>query len=403
MNIRVILLRHGESTYNALKLYQGCSDESVLTARGCQQARMTGALLKNISFDAIYTSSLRRARETAREVLETIEPQLHPQIIKVDRRLREANLATWEGVPFQQVQSEFANDYRCWKQTPQNLKMKLPRSQQQNRGQEYIYPVRDLYDRVGKFWQEILPRHQNQTLLLAAHGGTNRALISTALGIAPFLFHTIQQSNCGISILNFFAAKPGKARLEALNLTTHISENLPKLKEGGKGKRLLLVSQGAIHPTQISKLAHLLEPVSINFSLYNEFDTSSAIANAILENHPETVQLPITQPNWGKIWQNTLSANNHKNNDELITGLVVASVRQIKTFFAKIFEIESTDFDHLQLQPGTISAIHYPNSEHPPIVQAINILGFNSPEQSYFDRDGNRAIEIETPVSSAIA
>ncbi|NJS16920.1 MAG: histidine phosphatase family protein [Nostocaceae cyanobacterium CSU_2_110] len=68
-NTRVILLRHGQSTYNVLGLYQGSSDRSNLTELGRQQAILTGTFLKNIKFDAIYSSPLKRAQETAIEVL----------------------------------------------------------------------------------------------------------------------------------------------------------------------------------------------------------------------------------------------------------------------------------------------------------------------------------------------
>jgi probable phosphoglycerate mutase len=71
---RVILVRHGESTYNALGLYQGSSDESVLTEAGCHTARQTGAFLRGLAIDAIYTSSLQRAQETAREMLAVMAP-----------------------------------------------------------------------------------------------------------------------------------------------------------------------------------------------------------------------------------------------------------------------------------------------------------------------------------------
>ncbi len=393
MNTRVILLRHGESTYNTLGLYQGSSDESVLTATGRQQARMTGAFLKNITFDAIYSSSLKRARGTAREVLEAIDPQLDPTIIKVDERLREADLPAWQGVAFQQVRSQFADDYRCWKQTPQNLKMELPQTG------EYIYPARDLFDRVLEFWQEILPRYENCTLLLVTHGGTNRALISTALGISPRLFHTIQQSNCGISILNFSESKPGKASLEALNLATQSGETIPKLKEGGKGRRLLLVPSGNIHPLDLDKLTRLLAKVAIDFSLCDDLDLSHHLADTILKNRPETIQLRVNQENFGSLWQNNLSANN-KNHDRLITGLVVASAAQISNLFAEIFDFKSDRVDRLQLQPGTLSAVHYPNSNHPPIVQAINILGFNPPQLKPSVADNTI---LETSVARAIA
>ncbi|MDJ0719360.1 MAG: hypothetical protein QNJ54_34940 [Prochloraceae cyanobacterium] len=71
-----------------------------------------------------------------------------------------------------------------------------------------------------------------------------------------------------------------------------------------------------------------------------------------------------------------------KNAEKLMTGLVVASAAQIKILFGEVFGMRSERLDSLQLQPGTIGVIHYPNSEHPPIVQAINILGFNPASNS---------------------
>lgn len=66
---RVILVRHGQSTYNAQKRYQGSCDDSVLTEKGHSDAYRTGVALKTIKLDAVYTSPLRRTQETTAEIL----------------------------------------------------------------------------------------------------------------------------------------------------------------------------------------------------------------------------------------------------------------------------------------------------------------------------------------------
>jgi probable phosphoglycerate mutase len=396
---RVILVRHGQSTYNLLGLYQGSSDESVLTEKGRHAARQTGAFLNGLSFDAIYTSSLKRAQETASEMLAVMAPAVDVKKIHVVKALRETDMPAWEGLPFQYVREQFAADYRCWKQRPHEFRMEIP--QQGVQGEQgsgftnilqqtslplppspppplYFYPALELYDRVQQFWQEVLPRHVGQTLLFVTHGGTNSALIGTAIGLTPDRYHTIQHSNCGISVLNFPAGASEPAQLEALNLATHVGENLPQLKEGGQGLRLLLMPSTA-NPKPTQKLAQLLKEVTINFSISGSLDNSQAIREQILQYHPETVQLEVLQEDFPEAWQQAIDVRspvtNSANSNQLVTGLVIARDAIIKRFLGQVLGMNSDQLWQLQLHEGAISCIHYPNPDHPPILQAINISG----------------------------
>ncbi len=369
MGTRVILLRHGQSTYNALGLYQGCCDESVLTETGCQMARQTGAFLRGIKFDAIYTSPLKRAQETTRQVLSAINSKIDPQQIHIVPLLRETDLPVWQGLPFQQVRQQFASDYTGWKQTPHLFSMEVVREGIK----QPFYPALDLYDRLKQFWQEVLPRHRNQTLLVVAHGGTNRAAIATALGIDPSLYHAIQQSNCALNVLHFPTGDLSSARLEAVNLATHVDETLPQPKEGGQGLRLLLVPTQGNQPDQDRKIASLLQAVPIQFSLCNNHDCTQQTLAAIVETHPETVQLQVLRQDFPEIWQQALVQS--KSNDQLMTGLVVAHPDAIANLLGQVLGIEKEQRWRLQLQSGTLSAIHYPATKHPPILQAMNAYG----------------------------
>ena len=73
---RVSIVRHGQSTYNTLGLYQGSSDDSVLTELGRVDASHTGNFLRGVKFDAIYSSPLQRAKHTTEEILRVIAPQI---------------------------------------------------------------------------------------------------------------------------------------------------------------------------------------------------------------------------------------------------------------------------------------------------------------------------------------
>lgn len=120
---RVVLVRHGQSTYNALGLYQGKCDRPLLTETGYKDARLTGEFLKKLKFDAIYSSSLQRSQATAKEILKTISPQTNPNTINFTYQLRETDLPAWEGLAFQYVRENFSQDYHHWKQRPHEFCM----------------------------------------------------------------------------------------------------------------------------------------------------------------------------------------------------------------------------------------------------------------------------------------
>lgn len=215
---RVILVRHGQSTFNAQGRHQGSSDESMLTELGTYAARQTGEFLSGLVIDSLYVSSLRRAQETASEILSVMKPTVNLQNIHVVWQLREIDLPAWQGRYHQDVQAIFAEDYRCWKRHPEQFSMIDPQNNQR------IYPVLDLYQRSQQFWQDILPQHHGQILMVVSHSGTNRALISTALNLPPTHYHALKQSNCGVSILKFTQQQDRyTAQLEVLNETSHLT------------------------------------------------------------------------------------------------------------------------------------------------------------------------------------
>jgi len=232
----VFLLRHGESTFNEQGRCQGCSDESVLTGNGVRTAALVGAYLRSDPPDVIFASPLRRACETA----EIIQSTLRTSGVRVvlHNLLREVDLPLWEGLTYDQVRSNFSGEYRTWSERPDLLQMGGNR------------PVADLYRRAGHFWSEVLPQSAGKRLLVVSHVGTCRALIGSALGISARFYHRTQHSNGGLSILEFDGVEGdefGSCRVKALNLTGHLEQPLPKLKEGKRGVRLLLLpSDGAV-------------------------------------------------------------------------------------------------------------------------------------------------------------
>ncbi len=96
--MNLIFLRHGETIWNRTGRWQGNTDVP-LSETGMDQARKASEQLKNYKIDCIFSSDLRRARDTARIVSEALGMW---QVME-DRRLRERNLGIMEGKTTEEI------------------------------------------------------------------------------------------------------------------------------------------------------------------------------------------------------------------------------------------------------------------------------------------------------------
>src|SRR5712692_4598243 len=234
---RILIVRHAQSTFNMQLRYQGRSDEPVLTDRGIATAIQAGRYLSNERIDAVLSSPLRRALQTAEIITAILRECGQDELcLNTSDDLMEIDLPQWQGLELEAVRQQFPDDYRIWTNQPHEFRMAA-------KAGTSFFPVQELFGQVRRFWQEFLFRHGRQTVVLVTHGGTARALISTAVDVKPERFHSLQQSNCGISVLAF---APGAitAEIEALNLTRHSGERMPKLKMGKRGERIVMVGSG---------------------------------------------------------------------------------------------------------------------------------------------------------------
>lgn len=428
MSTRVIIVRHGQSTYNAQKMIQGRCDESVVTEKGLIDAQKVAQALSEIKIDAFYCSPLQRAKRTA----EVIHASLaNPPSLQPTDKLLEIDLPLWEKLPKDEVRSKFADDYRQWHTNPQEFKMIL------EDGKEH-YPVLDLYQQAQDFWRATIPQHQGQTILIVAHNGINRCLIMTALGIKSDRYHSIQQSNCCINILNFSGSFGEAVQLESLNQTSHLGITLPPPRPNHSGPRLLLVRHGETNwnkesrfqgirdiplndngRSQARKAGTFLENVAIDFAVSSSMLRPKETAEIILERHPhvtletttelieichglwegmletdikaeypdllqqwkdkpETVQMPEGE-NLQQVWDRAIAAwhkivAEHSNTDSLTTGLVVAHDAINKAILCYLLGLQPHHFWGIKQGNGAVSVIDYPNgAAGKPVLQAINI------------------------------
>jgi len=185
MALRVLLVRHAETTWNRERRYQGWTD-TALSETGRAQAEAAGRLLAREPLAAVWSSPLRRAHETAAAIA---GPQGLP--VRVSQAFKEMGFGDWEGLTVAEVSARFAEEHRAWIETP-HLAVRP--------GGEALEDVRR---RVLAGLDALRLAHDGQSICLVAHGVPSRLLILAALGLGPDRLWSVQVSPSGISELEF--------------------------------------------------------------------------------------------------------------------------------------------------------------------------------------------------------
>ncbi|MEM9541257.1 MAG: histidine phosphatase family protein [Cyanobacteria bacterium P01_E01_bin.42] len=435
MTTRVIIVRHGQSSYNAQQKIQGRCDESVLTEKGQAEAEKVGAALQGVKFDAVYHSPLQRATQTA-GIVQKFLPECPP--LQTTEKLKEIDLPLWEKLGKQETIEKFPEDYRCWKQRPHEFKMRVSSPD----GEQDHFPVLSLYEQAQQFWQEAIAQHQGQTILIVAHNGINRCLILSAIGIPPERYHTIQQSNCCINVLNFSGDFGDAVQLESLNQVSHMGIVLPPARPPKlPALRLLLVRHGETEWNRMSrfqgmmdiplnengkeqarKAAEYLKDVHIDFAVTSSLLRPKETAEIILQHHPnvplesddllkeighglwegkleseikaefgellqqwkdspETVQMPEGE-NLQQVWDRAIAAWNKivqtkSNASEPKVCLVSAHDAINKVILCYLLGLKPKNFWNIKQGNGAVSVIDYPDGlEGLPVLQTINLTTY---------------------------
>jgi broad specificity phosphatase PhoE len=180
--IHLMLVRHGESEWNVQRRYQGQSDIP-LSALGRRQAQLVAERLMGVRIDAIYASDLVRAWETA----STISAMNGTQVVP-EPRLRELKFGVLEGLTFEEAQEQYPEMLAAWQddfnQPPQ--------------GAETI----DLFnERCVSFLDELKQKHDEQVVLLVAHGGSLSEILRSVLGLSREKRWYLELENTSLSEL----------------------------------------------------------------------------------------------------------------------------------------------------------------------------------------------------------
>jgi len=161
------VVRHGETLWNASGQAQGHTDIE-LSDEGRSQARQLAVRLSGLSFSALYSSDLLRARETAEIAGSLLESA--PLPVLLEPRLREIDVGYFAGKNWREIHASFPEYYESLKSDPWGTKRPGGES------------MADLYARVQGALLELSGRHPGEKVLIFTHGGVVRVAVSLALG-----------------------------------------------------------------------------------------------------------------------------------------------------------------------------------------------------------------------------
>lgn len=182
--MNLYFVRHGETEHNKKKCYYGSIDVNI-TNRGILQAEKGAEKLKNINFNKVYASELKRTSQTASILLQKKQYDL----IK-DKRINELNFGIFEGKSHEEIREMYSEEWKLWCDDWQNF---VPPE-----GESYI----QFYTRIKSFMDDILKLNE-ENVLIVAHGGVIRSIYCYLLGGNLDFFWNFGSENGDITIIKY--------------------------------------------------------------------------------------------------------------------------------------------------------------------------------------------------------
>ena len=203
MTLRLWLVRHAQSTWNAEGRLQGKADPP-LTDMGRRQAAQVAQRLAVAAPDAIYASPLRRAAETAQIIGEAVDRH-----VIEDRRLEEIGVGAASGKRWEEVT-------QCWPH--------LERISQRGDLSLHYFPGAESVDafghRVAACFTAIRAAHDHGDVVVVSHGGVFRAYLSQIMNVRGGYTPVLHFANTSVSQVVF--VRPGWTDVRFINDVSHL-------------------------------------------------------------------------------------------------------------------------------------------------------------------------------------
>ncbi len=202
---KLILIRHGETAWNAERRLQGHLDIA-LNAEGERQAAALAGALAGEAIDAIVSSDLQRARQTAQAVA-----QATGLALATDAGLRERCYGAFEGLLYAEIEQRFPAEFAAWQ--ARDIDAVMPPSARTAES------FRQFYQRCLDTIGALAARHPGQTLALVAHGGVLECAYRAACALPLSTPRSFAVKNASV---NRFVYADGKLALSSWGEVAHL-------------------------------------------------------------------------------------------------------------------------------------------------------------------------------------
>jgi phosphoserine phosphatase len=183
--LEIILVRHGETEWNATEVFRGRADVP-LNETGLKQAQLLGEYLRREKIDAVYSSPLSRAVKTAEAIA-----GFQKTPVNIVSNLNDIDCGEWEGLSLAEVKERYDDVYQDWQDTPEQVR--LP-------GGETLEEVRG---RALPFVEDSVARLGEGKIALVSHRVVNKVLICALLTLDNAAFWNFKIDNGGITRFTF--------------------------------------------------------------------------------------------------------------------------------------------------------------------------------------------------------
>ena len=175
--LRLLVVRHGQTDFNAQRRYQGAIDVG-LNAAGIRQAEALARRLQADKIDAIVSSPLERALQTARIIAQAV-----PRDVQVMEHFRERSVGVYEGLTSEEVKAKYPD---LW---GQHL------TRQMNQAPPGGETMLEVGCRVLEGLGQLKQRHSNETVLLVAHAFVARVIYGIVNRVSDEQFYGYRLEN----------------------------------------------------------------------------------------------------------------------------------------------------------------------------------------------------------------
>jgi len=203
--MRIYLVRHGETEWNRARIFQGRSNLP-LNQEGRKQVKALALALKNKPLNAIYTSPLIRALETARLI-----KVFHPLIpIFEEKGLIEMDLGEFDGMKARDWAEQYPDFRKAWNENPASVKMPGGESLK-----EVQVRAKDTLERITRIYPP------DTTILISSHNFVNLTILCDLLEIPLHRFRELRQENAAFNVI---CKKGNRLYAELVNERSHLKK-----------------------------------------------------------------------------------------------------------------------------------------------------------------------------------